>query len=279
MTRPTPSPRALHDFRMEEVRYEIVSLEPGHSLHRKGDVAVYFYHVLEGEIAADDGANEPVVARLRDTITVTGLIGHKVTSRGKRTARLLVGAEPQEYLAWMKAPEEVRCFRANDRHPLLPRLLLTMDLVIEEISDPASPGDQLTLERLAELIVFYTIRMARPDSGPLDEFPWNDRKLMVAVNAMSADPARDWTVGQLAELVHLSRSAFAARFKRSLGESPIRTLTRIRLKAAATKLLQGSSIPQAAAHYGYGSEAAFNRAFGREFGVTPGRWKRAQKTD
>jgi len=86
-------------------------------------------------------------------------------------------------------------------------------------------------------------------------------------------------VGQLAELVHLSRSAFAARFKRSLGESPIRTLTRIRLKAAATKLLQGSSIPQAAAHYGYGSEAAFNRAFGREFGVTPGRWKRAQKTD
>ena len=244
-----------------------------------GEVAAYFYHVLEGEISADDGANDPVVARLRDTVTVTGLIGHRVTNRAKGTARLLVGAEPHEYLAWMKAPAEVRCFRASDRHPLLPRLLLTMDLVIEEISDPKSPGDQLTLERLAELIVFYTIRMAGPDSGPLDEFPWNDRKLMSAVNAMSADPARDWTVDQLAALVHMSRSAFAARFKRSLGESPIRTLTRIRLKAAAAKLLRGSTIPQAAAHYGYGSEEAFNRAFGREFGVTPGRWKRAQKIE
>jgi AraC-like DNA-binding protein len=83
-------------------------------------------------------------------------------------------------------------------------------------------------------------------------------------------------VDQLAGLVHMSRSAFAARFKRYLGESPIRTLTRIRLKAAAARLLQGTPIPQAAAHYGYGSEAAFNRAFGREFGVTPGRWKRTQ---
>ena len=88
MTRPPPSPSALHDFRMEQVRYEIVTLEPGRNLHRKGEVAAYFYHVLEGEISASDGANEPIVARLRDT--VTGLIGHRVANRTKRTARLLV---------------------------------------------------------------------------------------------------------------------------------------------------------------------------------------------
>jgi AraC-like DNA-binding protein len=263
---------------MENVRYEIVSLEPGRVLHRKAQVAAYFYHVMDGEITADDGTNDPVVARLRDTVIVGGLVGHRVANRTRRTASVLVGAEPHEYLAWMRVPAEVRCIRASDRHPLQPRLQLTMDLVIEEISDPAS-GDQLTLERLAELIVFYSIRMTGPDSVPLDAFPWNDHKLMTAVSAMTADPSRDWTVDQLAGLVHMSRSAFAARFKRYLGESPIRTLTRIRLKAAAARLLQGTPIPEAAGHCGYGSEAAFNRAFGREFGVTPGRWKRSQTVD
>ena len=264
---------------MENVRYEIIALEPGRVLHRKAQVAAYFYHVMEGEISADDGTNEPVVARLRDTVIVSGLVGHRVANRTKRAARLLVGAEPLEYLTWIRVPAEVRCIRESDRHPLQSRLQLTMDLVVEEISDPAAPGDQLTLERLAELIVFYSIRMAVPDAGRLDEFPWNDRKLMAAVSAMTEDPSRDWTVEQLAALAHMSRSAFAARFKRYLGESQIRTLIRIRLKAAAAKLLQGTTIPQAAAHCGYGSEAAFNRAFGREFGVTPGRWKRSQKVE
>jgi len=279
MKQPPPKPHALHDFRMEDVRYEIVALEPGRVLHRKAEVAAYFYHVMDGEISADDGSNDPVVARLRDTVIVSGLIGHRIANRTKRAARLLIGAEPYQYLSWMKLPSEMRCIRASDRHPLQPRLLLTMELVVEEISDPANPGDQLTLERLAELIVFYLIRMAGPDSGRLDAFAWNDRKLMAAVSAMTVDPARAWTVDQLAALVHMSRSAFATRFKRYLGESPIRTLTRIRLKGAAAKLLQGTPIPQAAGQYGYGSEAAFNRAFGREFGVTPGRWKRAQKVE
>ena len=112
MLRP-PNPHALHDFRMENVRYEIVSLEPGRVLHRKAQVAAYFYHVMDGEITADDGTNDPVVARLRDTVIVGGLVGHRVANRTRRTASVLVGAEPHEYLAWMRVPAEVRCIRAS----------------------------------------------------------------------------------------------------------------------------------------------------------------------
>jgi AraC-like DNA-binding protein len=116
--------------------------------------------------------------------------------------------------------------------------------------------------------------MANPIDGSLDPFPWSDPRLMAAIEAMNTDPARDWTVGQLASISNMSRSAFSERFRALVGDSPISTLTAIRLKLAARKMLEGESIYHAATKTGYGSEEAFNRAFKRQFNVTPGRWLR-----
>jgi AraC-like DNA-binding protein len=75
--------------------------------------------------------------------------------------------------------------------------------------------------------------------------------------------------------VGLSRSALAERFTRIMGEPPIRYLARQRLQAAAQRL-QGSndSVARIAFKVGYESEAAFNRAFKREFGVPPATWRK-----
>jgi transcriptional regulator GlxA family with amidase domain len=83
-----------------------------------------------------------------------------------------------------------------------------------------------------------------------------------------------WTIADLAEQVGISRSALVERFTRYLSEPPMAYLTRWRLQLAARSLERTSrGVAEIAADVGYESEAAFNRAFKREFGKPPGRYR------
>jgi AraC-like DNA-binding protein len=84
-----------------------------------------------------------------------------------------------------------------------------------------------------------------------------------------------WTLAELAAEVGVSRSLVAERFQRFLGEPPLTYLARWRLQLAA-RLLQTTrkTILHVAMDVGYESEAAFNRAFKREFGVPPAQYRR-----
>lgn len=84
-----------------------------------------------------------------------------------------------------------------------------------------------------------------------------------------------WTTGELAAVVGLSRSALAERFARVTGGAPMGYLARQRLERAAQRLRgSGEPIARIALECGYGSEAAFSRAFKRAFGAPPARWRR-----
>ena len=88
-----------------------------------------------------------------------------------------------------------------------------------------------------------------------------------------------WTAEMLAGEVALSRSAFNDRFTSLVGMPAIRYLTLWRLQVAKERLRQGrGTIAQIAHLVGYESEAAFNRAFKREFGHPPARWRAMQGT-
>jgi AraC-like DNA-binding protein len=87
--------------------------------------------------------------------------------------------------------------------------------------------------------------------------------------------AYPWTIANLADEVGISRSALVERFTRYLSEPPMTYLTRWRLQLAARSLERTSrGVAEIAADIGYESEAAFNRAFKREFGRPPGRYRR-----
>jgi transcriptional regulator GlxA family with amidase domain len=87
-----------------------------------------------------------------------------------------------------------------------------------------------------------------------------------------------WTVAALAEEVGLSRTVLAERFRHFLGVSPMAYLTRWRLQIGARSLVSTSwGVAEIAADVGYESEAAFNRAFKREYGEPPARYRQAQK--
>ncbi|MBX6323850.1 MAG: helix-turn-helix transcriptional regulator, partial [Rhodospirillaceae bacterium] len=84
-----------------------------------------------------------------------------------------------------------------------------------------------------------------------------------------------WTTASLAREVGLSRSAFADRFASLVGVPPKRYLTAWRLQLAQDRLRAGArTVAQVAYDVGYEAEAAFIRAFKREFGVPPATWRR-----
>ncbi|NKI92378.1 AraC family transcriptional regulator [Rhizobacter sp. SG703] len=101
-------------------------------------------------------------------------------------------------------------------------------------------------------------------------------RLAPALQAMLSEPQRPWTVDEMARRCHLSRATFARQFLQAAGCGPIELLTTLRMELASRLLAQGghdsASVGEAV---GYRSEAAFNRAFARHAGVTPGRFRRA----
>lgn len=95
-----------------------------------------------------------------------------------------------------------------------------------------------------------------------------------ALACLHSRPAEPWTVDQIANEVGASRSVLAERFTEFLGEAPMAYLTRWRMQLAARDLSSSSrSVLEVATDVGYQSEAAFNRAFRRVFGIPPARYR------
>ena len=103
-----------------------------------------------------------------------------------------------------------------------------------------------------------------------------DPEIGNAMRLMHEAPEYRWTVAELAERLSISRSAFAERFKKTTGRPPLDYLTWWRLQRAAARLRTGESskLFELARDAGYQSEAAFSKAFRREFGISPGAARR-----
>ena len=106
-------------------------------------------------------------------------------------------------------------------------------------------------------------------------------RLAPAISAMFADPARPWTLPDLAALCSMSRATFMRHFQDKLGRSAIELLTDIRMSLAANALKKPAMTTEAVADsVGYRSVAAFRRVFTETMGMTPGQWRRlARATD
>ena len=142
----------------------------------------------------------------------------------------------------------------------------------------AHAGRATVLAKLAELVFVEAVRRY-VDTMPDDRRGWlaglRDRFVARALTLMHARPAHPWTVEDLASRVGMSRSGLAQRFADLLGVPPMQYLAQWRLQLAAQQLRLGDrSLALVAEDVGYESEAAFNRAFKREFGVPPATWRR-----
>ncbi len=139
-------------------------------------------------------------------------------------------------------------------------------------------GGESVLAKLSELMFIEVVRR-HLEAVPPVQTGWlaglRDPFVGKALSLIHRSPARNWTIEELARDVGLSRSVLAERFAGLVGLPPMHYLAKWRMQIASELLSGGSTnIATVAAETGYGSEAAFSRAFKKMVGVPPSAWRR-----
>jgi AraC-like DNA-binding protein len=160
------------------------------------------------------------------------------------------------------------------------RLQRLVDYALDEAREP-SPGSRCTLVRLSELLFVEVVRRCVPDLAGVAR-GWiaglHDPVVGRCLELVHRSPAHPWTLAELAGAVGCSRSGLADRFTELIGEPPIHYLTRWRMQLGSSLLEDPSATVEAVARrVGYGSAAAFSRAFTRTVGVNPSRWRSTRR--
>jgi AraC-like DNA-binding protein len=144
-------------------------------------------------------------------------------------------------------------------------------------ADASRAGGEAVLAKLSEVLFVETLRTYIAHL-PAEQTGWlagaRDAEVGKALALMHRNPAHPWTIASLAKEAGVSRSVLAERFRHYLNEPPMAYLTRWRLQLGAQMLASTSySVARIASEVGYESEAAFNRAFKREFETPPARFR------
>jgi AraC-like DNA-binding protein len=138
-------------------------------------------------------------------------------------------------------------------------------------------GAQSVLNKLSELLFIEAIRTYMDQLGSADP-GWlsglRDPLVGRALALLHAQPARSWTLNEIAAECGASRSGLVGRFTQLMGYPPIQYLTRWRMLLAAKRLNErGAKVAAVAQEVGYYSEAAFSRAFKKFSGQSPSEWR------
>lgn len=242
-----------------------------------GDVAFLPHgsaHGLTDTVApADTASGTGVDLRLERDGLLTGDVVPVDATSLLCGAYLLDQARPHPLLT--ELPDVIRIPARVGSHPALRAAL---DLLGTELESPR-PGRDAVVPALLDMLLLFILR-AWYDEQPHDHNAgWaaalTDPGISAALRAMHLEPQRQWTVNALAKVAGLSRAPFAHRFTTLAGQPPLRYLTWWRMTTAA-RLLRDDDAPVRVVgeKVGYTSEFAFAKAFRREYGIAPGRYRR-----
>lgn len=162
-------------------------------------------------------------------------------------------------------PEEL-CFSLSSE----PQLQGLSELIVSESLAPRCGGGTI-FDRLCEVVVVLAVRKAiaigTVNAGLLAGLAHPE--LHTSLIAMHEEPTRNWQIKDLAGIAGMSRGRFIDAFRQVVGQPPTAYLTEWRLALARVELRAGRSVKSVAASVGFGSAAAFSRAFSRAFGYAP----------
>lgn len=176
-------------------------------------------------------------------------------------------------------PAVVHIYRESDKKALRGSL----EQIMQELREP-QPGGTLIAQHLAYLMLIQALRLflmeraggteAAKNAQSAGAVGWiyalTDKQISAAIHAMHENPEQKWTIQSLAERAYMSRSTFALKFKKLVGESPMDYLTRWRMMLAGDRLMNSSDpISIIAPSLGYESESAFSTAFKRIMQCSP----------
>jgi AraC-like DNA-binding protein len=203
----------------------------------------------------------------------------RLRARKEGRTRLLIMSAPRNanqfvsvYPALVVIPRTAR-----ESNTFLQRVVRLIEM--ENLTD--RPGKEAVLRRLAELSVIELVRFALPrlPRGGSWLGGLSDPHIGRAISLMHGGLDHNWTLSELAESVGMSRAVFVERFTRLVNEPPNRYLRRVRMYHAASQLEESDEpIIRIAYGVGYRSESAFNKAFSKEMGVAPARFRRGRRS-
>ncbi len=211
----------------------------------------------------------------------------RIVSRGLKLASLGGGGEVTKFICGYMACEPrlsqvflsglPPVFKVSIRNDASGRWLENSIRFSVNESDASRAGGEAVLAKLSEVLFVETLRTYIAHL-PAEQTGWlagaRDAEVGRSLALMHRHPAHPWTIASLAKEAGVSRSVLADRFRHYLNEPPMAYLTRWRLQLGAQRLASTSySVSQIASEVGYESEAAFNRAFKREFTVPPARFR------
>lgn len=160
----------------------------------------------------------------------------------------------------------------------------TLRSLIEQLLDEMTghrPGAAVAMDHIAQLVFVQVLRISLADTDRLPR-GWlrglADERVAPALRLMHGDPARPWRLEELAQASALSRTAFAVRFRETVGVPPLTYLLTWRMSLAARALRRdGTPVAVLAREVGYGSESAFSNAFKRAMGISPRNYRHSLK--
>ncbi|MEM7124711.1 MAG: AraC family transcriptional regulator [Chloroflexota bacterium] len=305
-----PLGEALHLLRMNGMFYSRSEVTAPWGVELPPFSGFLLFHVvISGRCWLEIEGSKPQLLQTGDFALVPHGDGHKVVSEvGNPTFNMFDVprqriSERYELLSYEGGgePTNMICVAVCFEHPaahqliqLLPRFIYiearrsahfewiqsTLGLIASE-AEALRPGGETVITRLADVLVIQAIR-SWIEADPAAQSGWlgalQDEQIGHAVLAIQREPDRAWSVAELAKEVAMSRSAFSARFKELVEESPMQYVTRWRMNVALTLLREGDlSLWELAERLGYQSEAAFSRAFKRTIGISPGVARRNNK--
>lgn len=258
-----------------------------HMLLKAGDFALLLHDTPyqltspDWRSTADAPLRRPVDLTEKQVSARYRLLSEGPSKRQGPLSRFFCGAlrfdRPLVYELIRHLPEVLRVEAREG--PQQSQTLALVNLLIAE-SSTMNPGWEVVCNRVADTLILQAVRnwlAHQPGSGWLRAL--QDPALSKAVALMHKHPEHAWTLAELAEAAYLSRSTFAARFREITGETAMQYLTRARMFLALSQLRESDpNLSTLAQDLGYGSEAAFHRAFKRVHGFTPGHVKRQRQT-
>ncbi len=161
-----------------------------------------------------------------------------------------------------------------------PILRWALALLVQELSN-ASPGGAMMAQQLGNIMLIQVLRQylgVEQDSPAGWLFALSDPRVNSALEAMHAEPAKRWSVQQLADIAGVSRSTFALSFKQKVGFGPLEYLLRWRMQLASRRLALGNvTVSAVAQSLGYDSDSAFSNAFKRIMHCSPRQYRERQR--
>lgn len=163
--------------------------------------------------------------------------------------------------------------RAGDPHGA--RLAQLIEHLATEVGMVAA-GGPLVQNHLAQVLLVHMLRAHADQAGWARGWlgALNDDGIGAALRAVHSDLAHSWSLQELADISHMSRSAFAQAFKAHVGVPPLEYLINWRMSLARDALARDTlSISDLARATGYQSESAFSTAFRRVVGSSPSKFR------